>query len=270
MADSGRSPAASVPEASREAVGGLVADYGGQLYTLGLRFCGNPQDAEDLVQEVFLQALRGWEAFEGRASPKTWLYTIASRVCQRMHRRRAGEPAHLGSLNEALPFGDERIAIVAADQEAPLQAQLRSEARQQVEGAIAALPDDYRIPLVLKEIVGLSVPEVSAVLGLEEGTVKSRVHRARLSIRSAVDRALPRQPQAAGPPAYPLQVCLDLLTAKQEALDRGVAFDRDVICERCRSVFASLDLAQDVCRDLGAGELPVTVRERLQAALHRA
>jgi RNA polymerase sigma-70 factor (ECF subfamily) len=245
----------------------LVNEYGGQLYSLGLRFCGDRQDAEDLVQEVFLQAFRAWGSFEGRSSPKTWLYTIAARVCQRMHRPRAGEPARIGSLEELLPFGEPRIAAIADEQDDATQAAIRREARERAEQAIAELPDEFRVPLILKEIVELTVPEVAEILGLEEGTVKSRVHRARLRIRAEIDKALPRQEREAGPPAYPVQVCLDLLAAKQEALDRGAAFDQAVICERCRSVFASLDLTQEVCRGLASGILPEGLRQRLGHAL---
>lgn len=253
--------------AAEAALRRLVDEYGGQLYSLGLRFCGNRQDAEDLVQEVFLQAFRAWGSFEGRSSPKTWLYTIAARACQRMHRPRAGEPARIGSLEELLPFGEPRIATIAEEQDDATQIAIRREVRERAERAIAMLPDEFRVPLILKEVVGLSVPEVADILGLEEGTVKSRVHRARLRIRAEIDSALPREAHDAPPPAYPVQVCLDLLNAKQEALDRGAAFDQAVICERCRSVFALLDLTHEVCRELASGVLPDGLRERLRHAL---
>lgn len=256
---SGDAPIPSLPQ--------VFDDYAPQLFALGLRFCGNRQDAEDLVQEVFIQAHKSWAAFEGRSSPKTWLYTIAARVCQRMHRRRAGQPAHIGSLDASLPFSAPRIAVIADEQDDQVQTQIRREAQERVEAAILALPDDYRIPLVLKEIVGFSVDEVAAILGAPAGTVKSRLHRARLRIRADVDAALPRQPHPAPPPAYPLQVCLDLLAAKQEALDHGVPFQQDVICDRCRSVFASLDLAQQACRRLGDVKLPDELQCRLRALL---
>ncbi len=252
-----------------DAVSTLVDEYGGQLYALAVRFCGDRTEAEDLVQDVFLEAFRNWETFRGEASPRTWLYTIAARRCQRMHRKRSGEPARIASLEELLPFDEARVAVIAGEQEDGLQRQIRSEARERIEGAIASLAEEFRIPLVLKEIVGLSVAEIATILGLEEGTVRSRVHRARLKLRASVDEALPRQKQEAPPPAYPLRTCMDLLEAKQKALDQGVLFDSDVICERCRSVFASLDLTRDICSELGSGRLPEEVRERLMAALRR-
>ncbi|MDH3591834.1 MAG: RNA polymerase sigma factor [Planctomycetota bacterium] len=236
----------------------LLEQHGGRLYGLGLKLCGGPEEAEDLVQETFLQAYRKWDQFEGRSKPSTWLYTIASRVCQRMHRLRAGQPEKIGSLEDLVPFGDREMAVPP---EGPLDAQIRKEGRARIEQAIASLPIDFRMPLVLKDIVGFPVAEVAAILGLKEATVKTRVHRARLRLRQELTAEF--ETRALPPPAYPKQVCLDLLAAKQEALDRGVEFPREVICDRCRAVFASLDLAGDICAALGQGELPAELKKRL-------
>lgn len=244
----------------------LVDAFGPQIYALASRFCGTPEDAEDLVQEVFLQAYRAWPSFEHRSSVKTWLYTIAARTCQRMHRKRAGEPKRIGSLDDLLPFGEPRISIIPADQPEALQLQIQREAREQVEAAIVSLPEEFRIPLILKDIVGLSMPEIAEILGEKPGTIRSRIHRARLRLRDAAVRAVPKADSPAPLPAYSQQTCLDLLHAKQEALDRGVPFDSGVICERCRSVFATLDLTQDVCRQLALDELPDRLVQRLSEA----
>lgn len=250
-----------------EAIHRLFREHAGTIYAIALKLCADNAAAEDLVQEVFLNAYRNWESFEGRSSPTTWLYTIAVRACRRMHRKRAGAPDRLESLHELLPFGEAYIGVIADEQDDALQQSIMREATARLETEIAALPDDFRMPLILKEIAGLSVPEIASILGMEEGTVRSRVHRARLKLRKAIDSALPRMPNPAPPPAYPEQTCLDLLSAKQAALDRGVAFDSDVICERCRSVFASLDLTQQVCRQIAAGDLPPGLRERIETAL---
>lgn len=249
-----------------EAIPRLLAEEGGRLHGLARRICASAEEADDLVQEVFLRAWRHWEGFEGRAHPRTWLFTIAAHACQRMHRRRAGEPARMESLDADGPFAAETLGAVPA--EGGLEGEVRREAREHLEAAIAGLPDDFRMPLVLKEIVGLSVAEVAGILGVVEATVKTRLHRARLKLRDALDEALPRV--ALPPPAYERQVCLDLLHAKQEALDRGVPFDRELVCERCRTVFAELDTAQDLCREMAAGELPAGVRRRVLDAVATA
>lgn len=251
----------------------LVAAQAPRLYALGLRFCGSPQEAEDLVQETFLQAYRHWDGFEERSSPATWLYTIASRVCQRFHRKRSGEPDRIASFEELLPSFDPDQGGpmgVAPEDDDPLAATIRSESRERLEQAIAELPLDFRMPLVLKELVGLSVREVAQALGLEEATVKTRLHRARLKLRRALEEGLPQRDVP--PPAYSRQVCLDLLQAKQDALDndRPFRFPEGLVCERCAELFATLDLAQSLCHEVGRGELPAPVRaallERLESA----
>jgi RNA polymerase sigma-70 factor (ECF subfamily) len=261
-------PDASEPssEAAHAAVTRLAEEHGPLLFQLGYRFCGDPHQAEDLVQEVFMAALKGWDGFRGASDEKTWLYRIAARACERLHRRRAGEPEHIGSLDVTLPFGDDRMPAVPEEGD-PAKAVLQAESRERIERAIVALPDEFRVPLVLKDIAGFSVVEIAGVLGLEEGTVRSRVHRARMKLRDAMERGLPRDPRPAPPPAYPLQTCLDLLEAKQSALDRGVPFESTVICDRCRAVFGTLDMAHAICGDLGRDGMPGEVRARLLAAI---
>lgn len=264
-------PTTPPPSRDRDAaLARLVERHAGFVFHLALRFCGNRDDAEDLVQEVFLAATNGWDGFRGESSETTWLYRIAARACGRMHRRRAGEPATIASLDELLPFDVPRIAALPDGQDDVVQQQIRREAVEAVEAAIPSLPDDFRVPLVLKELVGLTVREVADVLDLPEATVRTRVHRARLVLRAAVDGVVPRAPGVAPPPAYPAQTCLDLLDAKQQALDRGVPFDDELICARCASVFATLDLTQDAVHALADGSIPDGVRERLVSRLAEA
>lgn len=245
----------------------LLELHGGQIYHLGLKLCGSREDAEDVVQETFLQAWRKWHQFEGRSSASTWLFTIASRVCRRMHRRRAGEPHHMASLEDLLPFGETRMAVLPSPDDPPLRAQIRRESRERVEEAILGLPVAYRLPLVLKDILGLEIADIAAALNLKPATVKTRVHRARLRVRQHLERALPSRD---GPPAaYAKRICLDLLQAKQESLDRGDSFPvkDEILCERCESVFSTLDLAREICREIAGGALPEKLRRSLLARL---
>ena len=164
-------------EPAERAIPYLVDAYGGRLYAVGLRFCGRPEEAQDLVQETFLRALRNWSQFQGRSKVSTWLFAIASRVCQRMHRKRSGEPQALLSLDADLPFSEPQIAVVPSDWEE--ERELQVQARASLEVAIARLPVTFRMPLVLSELVGLSIADCAEVMGLKEATVKTRLHRAR-------------------------------------------------------------------------------------------
>lgn len=244
-----------------QAIPELLDRHGGRLHALARRLCRGPEEAEDLVQEVFLTAWRKWDQFEGRSEPISWLYTIAARICRRMHRRRAGEPSSVTSLEDLLPFDRPTMPALDPEDVGGLEEQVRREARERVEAAIAELDPDFRLPLVLKEIAELPVAQVARILDLEVNTVKTRLHRARLKVRKAMEAALPQR--EGPPPAYERQVCLDLLQAKQEAMDRGEDLPDRIVCERCRAVFASLDLARELCREIGAGRLPEDLRRRI-------
>lgn len=260
-------PTADPQSDARDAVETMMRRHGGTLYGLGLQVCGSPEDAEEMVQQTFLNAYRSWDSFEGRAKPTTWLYTIARRVCTRMRRPRAGEPAHLETLEELLPRGEATVADAAALD--PYRERLAGEARETVERGLAALPLDFRLALVLVDVAELSIGEAADVLGVQPATVKTRVHRARLKLRQALDPTLPQKPVPPAPPVEQAQVCLSMLEAKQRALDREVEFPYAdaALCERCRGVFAALDLGQEACRAVGRGELPATLRERLRGLL---
>lgn len=267
-------------QSAQEALPHLLAEHGDRLYGLSLKLCGHADDAEDLVQEIFLIALRKWHQFKGDSHPTTWLYTIAARACSRRRRRRSGEPRTMDSLSRLVPGADEELPDPAVF-ETPLDAQLRREAREAVERGIAALPMHFRMPLVLKEIVELPIADVAAILGLKAATVKTRLHRARLLLRRELSQTLVGHGASATDSGRRVQrgkgcgamdpsrrVCLDLLKAKQDSLDRGVPFDvpAEDLCRRCRSVFATLDLTRETCELIGRGHLPDALRDELLRA----
>jgi hypothetical protein len=138
-----------------------------------------------------------------------------------------------------------------------------------VQQAILTLPEHFRVPLVLKEMLEMSVDDVAAALGLKPETVKTRVHRARLLLRKAILNSPGLRKHAAPQPTYDKQVCLDLLKAKLDAMDagRGTPLGHDIVCQRCRAVFAELDLMQDSCSRLAEGTLPPDLRAKIRKAI---
>ncbi len=154
------------------------------MYRFAHRLCGEPEAAKDLVQETFLNAYRGFDRFRGDAQISTWLYTIASRACLRMRRRRKGAPERELSLEEFIPTSDGefrlQIPIEGLSPEAALQ---NKQLRAALDAAINQLPKKYQMVLVLRDMEGLSAKEVGAIMGLNERAVKSRLHRARLFVR---------------------------------------------------------------------------------------
>lgn len=249
-----------------EAIPGLLDEHGGKLFGLGLRLCGSPEDAEELVQDIFLTAYRKWDQFEGRSDPTTWLYTIASRACMRKHRKRAGEPARIQSLDELVPQEDPTVPVLSSDGDDPYERILRREAQERIEQALHGVPQDFRMALILKDIAELSLAEVARILGIKVATAKTRIHRARLALRQALAQSLPQR-EVKDPEAPP--VCRELLLAKLDALDRGVDFPLapELLSDRCETFFRTLDLTHEACHRIGAGEIPPEVRGRVQAAL---
>lgn len=158
------------------AIEALYEEQSEAIFRLGLDLLrGDPEAAEDLVQETFLAAFQGWDGFRGNSKPSTWLYTIARRTAWRMRRLRAGEPRHLEAFDEVnCPAEHERC-----DENDPLAALIAEEEERRLHEALDALPARYRLPVSLKELGGLSVSDVAETLDLCEGTVKSRLHRGR-------------------------------------------------------------------------------------------
>lgn len=268
-------PTAGADRISRDpklAIPALFDEFGHRTYALAHRITGSSTEAEDVVQETFTQAFRRWETFEGRADPGAWLYSIAARLAKRRFRKRkdgSSRRSQMKSFSDLMPWHDEGVVDIAIDGQSPLTPLLREEARDLVRDAILDLPEPYRVPLVMKDIVEMSLVDISEALGLQVETVKTRIHRARLALRATLNREMKTRP--APLPEYEKQVCLDLLHAKLAAMDHGRGFPvgREVFCDRCRSVFAELDLGQSACADLCNEGMNERQRTRLVSAIRQ-
>jgi RNA polymerase sigma-70 factor (ECF subfamily) len=173
-----------LPAQTPEEFDKLYRDHVDLMYRYAHRLCGEAESAKDLVQETFLNAYRGLKNFRGEARISTWLYTIASRACMRMRRKRKGEPEHELSLDEFVPTSEGEFRLqIPIDELTPEEALQNKELRQALDQAIDALPKKYRMVLVLRDMEGVSAKEVGTIMGLNERAVKSRLHRARLFVR---------------------------------------------------------------------------------------
>ena len=157
----------------------LVHAYEKGIYNLCLRMLGDEQDALDAAQEAFFKAFRSLKSFRGDSRFSTWLYRLASNICLDMLRKRPNAPTL--SMDD-----DDAPLFLADDTPSPQEIVERWEIRRTLSAAMAALPEDFRQAVVLRDVNGLSYEEIADVTGLELGTVKSRIFRARKKLASAL------------------------------------------------------------------------------------
>ncbi len=160
----------------------LVDAYSAPIYRLGLKMLGNEQDAEDVLQNTFLNALIHLPKFEGRSSLLTWLYRIAANEALMLIRKKKPEinleDAQAGENDEDLK------PIQFMDWSAlPEDELLSGEGKQTLDQAIQTLPESLRIVFLLRDVEGLSIKETAEALNLTETNVKTRLLRARLFLR---------------------------------------------------------------------------------------
>ena len=156
----------------------LVRLYEKKVYTLCRRMCGNDEDAQEAAQDAFLSLWRSAKSFRGDASLSTWLYRLATNACIDLLRRnkRGGERVSLDDEETTFELADERPL--------PEQALERKETQRLLREGLAALPEDYRAILLLREAEGLSYAEIADAMRMELGTVKSRISRGRVLLRN--------------------------------------------------------------------------------------
>lgn len=169
-----------------EAFDEIVARYKDGIYNYIRRMISNPEDVEDLAQEVFVRAFASIKSFRREANLRTWLYRIATNLCIDRYRRSGIEkqlmvPLELGSSDdEAQPV---RTADVPDSKYDPQELCERRELQAEVQRALNSLPDKLRAAILLFDMEGMSYEEIAETLGCPVGTVKSRLFNARMQLR---------------------------------------------------------------------------------------
>jgi RNA polymerase sigma-70 factor (ECF subfamily) len=184
-------------EGDESAFEALVGRFQGRVYRLCRRLTGGAGDAEDVLQDTFLQAYRNLPSFRGEARFSTWLYRIATNAALMQNRRRARRPAE--SLETYGPrFDDEgRHAREDADLSLAARADEILDRRRLVAHALEGidrLPEIYRTAFVLRDLEEMPTAEVAAVLGIDAAAVRQRVHRARLLLRGFLSHLVGVEP----------------------------------------------------------------------------
>lgn len=166
----------------------LVLGYQDRVYSHCLHLTGNPNDAQDLAQDVFVQAFKGLRSFRKESDFGTWLHRIA--VNQWINHCRRTRKIVTFSIDEPLPGHDsDMIRELAAAEDGPLENVERQELKAQLQQALQKIPDEYRLALVLREIEGYNYDEIASLLECSLGTVKSRINRGRKALKKELDKS---------------------------------------------------------------------------------
>ncbi|MFO0725506.1 MAG: sigma-70 family RNA polymerase sigma factor [Myxococcota bacterium] len=238
----------------RRALERLLASEQPRIYAFGLRMCSNEDDAKEVLQDTLLAIARAVPSFRGDAALSTWIFQIARRFCQKRHRRRKGAPARLEALDQAVAVADPR-----PDPEQQADAKEVSDALGE---ALRALPAAAREVVVLRDVEGLTAPEVAKTLGISVQAVKSRLHRARAQLLVALEGEAPSSEQD----------CPDIAAMFSQELegDLSPAICRKMeqhlsTCKHCRTTCASMQKSLRLCQRLP--KVPAPLKKSAKTAV---
>jgi RNA polymerase sigma-70 factor (ECF subfamily) len=167
----------------------FMRTYKDRVFSLVLRMLNHRAEAEDLTQEIFITVFRTIDSFRGDARLGTWLYRVAINHCKNRVKyldRRARKKST--EIDDAPEVEVSRGGPVTARVDRPDEATEGVELQDKIHAALAALDDDHRELIILRDVEGLAYEEIVQITGLPDGTVKSRLHRARAALRDALER----------------------------------------------------------------------------------
>jgi len=275
----------NTPEAIEEAIGLLQST----VYSFSMKVCGQPEDAEDTMQEVLSRSIPHLSKIQTPQQMAVWLYTVTRNRCWRMRRKPVHAPAHLLSLDELMPDGDELGRLLADAAAGPESNVLATEQHHLLHQAILRIPATLRIVLVLHDMEELTTEQVAQVLSLQQGTVRIRLHRARLSVRKEMSELLNgiseepkktrpsvgKRKNSRGKSAQRPAECRELFANLSEYLDGRVEpltceemRQHIEACPACVAFLRDLRTAIDRCRSVDA-QCDPAVALRLRAILTR-
>lgn len=247
------------------ALDALLRQHQPRIYRFGLRMCRDEEDAKDVLQDTLIAAARSLAGFRGASSLSTWLYSIARGFCIKKRRRSKFAPEEEISLETGAP------ALAVPDPGKPLDEALASrEVERAVETAIRSLPPAYREVLLLRDVEGLTAPEVAEVLGLSVEAVKSRLHRARGTVRQLLQPLLEGPPKAAGLACPDVAAKLSRYLEGEISREACAEMESHVAsCPRCRGTCDALRKILGVCRTLPEPAVPTEVQESVRSGLRK-
>lgn len=180
-------------EGSERAFDYLISTYQRPIYNFVFRLLEDPADAPDVTQEVFLKVFRNIREFRGECSLKTWIYRIAVNEASNLRRWFSRHRRRELSLDDSEDGRTTLAATLADAHETPYEQVLRRERMRALEEALSQVKESFRVAVVLRDIEGLSYEEITQVLQVSIGTVKSRILRGREALRQKLLEAVPER-----------------------------------------------------------------------------
>ncbi len=240
------------------------------VFSFSMKVCGQREDAEDTSQEVLLKSIPQLPRFDSPKALLVWLYKVAKTRCLMSRRKSKFAPSEELSLEQLMPDRKELLQLSGEGSINPESFAIRSEEAGRLRAAIQKLPPQYRIVLVLRDMEGLSDEEVAEITGLRSGTVRVRLHRARLFVRKELmktwKRLQPASSQAAivpdpdsRRPHHCKQMFAELSDYLDEQLDDSLCIELEKHldgCGPCKVFLASLEATIQQCRKLPPEGLP--------------
>ncbi len=262
------------PDAAERALA-LLQDT---VFSFSMKVCGQREDAEDTMQETLLQTVRKLPSFTSPKALAVWLYKVAKSRCLMSRRRSKFAPKEHLSIEVLMPDRKE-LERLAAQQATPERAAMGRQSAERLQQAVQKLPPEYRLVLVLHDMEELSIEEIAKVMGIREGNVRVRLHRARVFVRNELAGRAQPSAKGAGAPR-PLR-CKRLFAELSGYLDEELDDSRcDEIekhlegCAPCQVFLASLERTVEQCRQHQPGRLDkkraAAIRDGLLAQYQRA
>lgn len=237
-------------------------------FSFSMKVCGHREDAEDTAQETLIRAVPELSNFDSPEALAVWLYKVARSRCLMSRRRSKFAPKQTLSLDDLVPDRGQLEALTTARDGGPEQQLLRAENREELQRAVLKIPPDYRMVLVLHDMEELSTGEVARVTGLREGTVRVRLHRARVFLRNQLARKLK---PATRSKQQPTARCKRLFALLSDYVDQQIdpSLCADVEghlgdCSPCKAYLASLEETVRRCQRHCTEELKAKVRAQVR------
>ncbi len=223
-------------QATRLLRGGKPADLDqalkliqGTVFSFSMKVCGHPEDAEDTMQDVLIKSLPYLKKIESPQALAVWLYKVTRNRCWMSRRRSKFAPEATLSLEELMPDSEELASLTAREAASPERQVVEKHEAERVQQAVLRIPPKYRLILVLHDMEDLDTDEVARITGLRPGTVRVRLHRARLFVRRELTATTARSRGKARRKVRKPLSCRQMFAGLSEYIDRRVD---DLECER--------------------------------------